>query len=97
MCVLQIELELRIRILLNSSSSGGYTHSTKFANNSDIIDLLRSIVEIHKCKRFRALYSKVMLRTYVDVKPIVMIVASMDLHVMGGGYYLRGLQLHIML
>ena len=32
----------------------------------------------------------VALRTYVDVKPVVTIVASMDLHVMGGGYYLRG-------
>ena len=27
---------------------------------------------------------------YVDVKPVVKIVVSMDLHAMGGGYYLRG-------
>ena len=39
----------------------------------------------------------VTLRTYVDVKAVVTIVASMDLHAMGRGYYSRGLLLHIML
>ena len=39
----------------------------------------------------------VTLRTYVDVKAVVTIVASMDLHAMGRGSYSRGLLLHIML
>ena len=30
------------------------------------------------------------MRTCVDVKPVLTIVASMDLHAMGGGYYSRG-------
>ena len=32
----------------------------------------------------------VTLCMYVDVKPVVTIAASMDLHAMGGGYYLTG-------
>ena len=37
----------------------------------------------------RAFPSNVTLRTCVDVKPVVTIGASMDLHAIGGGYYLR--------
>ena len=52
---------------------------------------------MHKCKLFTALLSNFTLRTYVNVKAVVTIGVSMDLHAMGGGYYSRGLLLYVML
>ena len=39
---------------------------------------------------FPSTYSNIILRTYIDPKPVVTIVVSMDLHAIGGGYYSRG-------